>query len=240
MPDTGCRKISDIFNRKFKKNRGETVGKTFVNDLLRNHQYEIRILQRKMKHKKPKHVPRNIIWAIDLTEKTDASGIKKLILGIIEHGTRACLCLEAIENKSSLNLLRYLIIIIKKYGKPKYIRTDNESVFTSGFFRLSLWLLKIRHQTIDPCCPWQNGKIERFFGTVKERLNQWEVESLTQLNHTLGQFRFWYNFVRPHQHLEGKTPAEVWNKKDIFKTKIKREYWFEACDGLLTGYYLPI
>ena len=37
---------------------------------------------------------------------------------------------------------------------------------------LALRLMGIRHQRIDPHCPWQNGRIERFFGTLKPHLRQ--------------------------------------------------------------------
>jgi len=116
----------------------------------------------------------------------------------------------------------------------------NETVFTSWLFKFSLWLIGIRHQLIEKSCPWQNGKIERFFGTLKEKLDQWQVGSREQLNGALVQFRFWYNHIRPHQNLYGKTPAEVWSGIDVFTKKPKKEYWFEAWDGLLTGFYLKL
>jgi transposase InsO family protein len=53
-------------------------------------------------------------------------------------------------------------------------------VFTSVRFRLTLWLLGIQHQRIDPHCPWQNGRVEQFFGTLKEKLDQWEVTRLPE------------------------------------------------------------
>ncbi len=85
-----------------------------------------------------------------------------------------------------------------------------------------------------------NGRVERFFGTLKDKLNQWEVDSLNQLNGALGQFQFWYNHVRPHQRLDSRTPAEIWQGIDIYTQRPKQEYWFEAWDGLLTGYYLRL
>jgi len=88
--------------------------------------------------------------------------------------------------------------------------------------------------------PWQNGRIERFFGTLKEKLNQWQVGNPQQLSGALVQFRFWYNHVRPHQNLDGRTPAEVWRGADIYAKGHKHEYWFEAWDGLLTGFYLEL
>jgi hypothetical protein len=58
------------------------------------------------------------------------------------------------------------------------------------------------------------------------------------LDNFLHQFRFWYNFVRPHQHLNGKVPAEVWMKRTF---NAKKSMWYEDEDetGLLRGYYLP-
>jgi putative transposase len=87
-------------------------------------------------------------------------------------------------------------------------------------------------------CPWQNGRIERLFGTLKQKLDQWGIAGFNALNGSLAEFRFFYNFVRPHQNLDGRTPAEAWAGKNPFATKIKSEYWFETWDGLLQGYYL--
>lgn len=129
---------------------------------------------------------------------------------------------------------------VARYGKPGFLRTDNEPIFTSRLFRFGVWLIGIRYQLADKGCPWQNGRIERFFGTLKEKLDQWQVNGPEQLGGALVQFRFWYNHIRPHQNLDGKTPAEVWRGADIFAKEPKKEYWFEAWDGLLTGFYLEL
>ena len=34
------------------------------------------------------------------------------------------------------------------------------------------WALGIRHQRTEPHCPWQNGRVERFFGTLKASLDR--------------------------------------------------------------------
>lgn len=239
MKTAGCRSIADSFNRRFAI-KGMSVGKTFVNGIIRKHEYEIRILRKKHKHRKPKPVPLNRVWAMDLTGKQDAGGQVHHILGLVEHGSRANLCLQGLKDKASITLLRHLLDAIEKYGKPQFLRTDNEAVFTSRLFRFGLWLLGIKQQRTDIGCPWINGRVERFFGTLKKKLSQWEVDSLEQLNNALVPFRFWYNHVRPHQNLDGRTPAEVWAGVDVYTAKPKKEAWFEAWDGLLTGYYLRL
>ena len=239
MRDAGtCRAIEKSFNRRFARKKHMTVGRTFVNELIRKHRYQIEVEQRRIKNRKPQPLPKNLVWGLDLTGKTDLSQTTHCVLAILEHASRAALWLEALQSKSSWALIGKLVQAIQRYGKPRIIRTDNESVFASRVFRLALLLLRIRHQRTDPGCPWQNGRVERFFGTLKWKLDRLLVESLPALNTALGEFRFFYNHVRPHQNLGGRTPAEAWTGIDPFKAKVMREYWFEAWDGLLCGYYL--
>jgi transposase InsO family protein len=238
MPQAGCRSIADTCNRRFAASRKITVGKTYVHQVLQQHDYEIQILRRNLKHTKPKNVPRNLIWGIDLTGKTDTSGKLHALFGILDHGSRALLYLQALHDKTSRTLLDCLIEIIRTHGKPKIIRTDNEAIFTSRVFRRGLILLGIRHQLTDPGCPWQNGRIERLFGTLKQKLDQWQVPDFAQLNRDLDVFRHWYNHIRPHQNIDGRTPAEVWNGINPYTKPPRQEHWFEAWDGLLAGYCL--
>lgn len=161
-----------------------------------------------------------------------------MILGLLDHGSRGLLTLAALPDKTSWTLLGHLFLAVGKYGRPRSLRTDNEACFTGRVFRSVLWLAGIRRQRSDPGCPWQNGRIERLFGTLKQKLDSWEVASFKALNHSLSEFRFFYNHVRPHQHLQDWTPAEVWSRVDPYAAKVKGEYWFEAWDGLLQGYYL--
>ncbi len=238
LPRAGCRAVADCFNRRFAERRKVTVGKTFVSDLIRTHGYEIKVLRRGIRRAKPRRVPRNLVWALDLTGKGTLDGSTRMILGILEHASRAALWLEALESKSSWRLINRLIQAIRRYGKPRLVRTDNEAVFASKTFRLALLALGIRHQRSAPHSPWENGRVERFFGTLKESLDRLAVDSLGPLQEALREFRFFYNHVRPHQNLAGATPAEAWAGIDPFKAGIRNEYWFEAWDGLLCGYYL--
>ncbi len=241
MPRAGCRSIADLCNRRNLQcaaSRNVTVGKTFVHQALQQHAYEVQDLRREINYAKPRSVPCNLIWGIDLTGKTDAAGRLHALLGILDHGSRAVLRLQALTGKTSRSLLDSLRATIRIHGKPKLIRTDNEAIFTSREFRRGLQKLGIRHQRTDPGCPWQNGRVERFFGMLKQTLDQWQVPDLMQLNRDLGVFRGWYTHIRPHQNLGGRTPAEVWCGIDPYTKPPKRECWFEAWDGLLTGYRL--
>ena len=145
----------------------------------------------------------------------------------------------ALKDKTTITLLSCLFHAIKQYGKPKIIRTDNEAVFTAKLFTLSLWLLGIKHQTTELHSPWQNGRIERFFGTLKQNINQWSVDSLEQFNQDLHLFIFWYNKIRTHNNLNGRTPDEVWSNKCIKHYTSENTLYFNEWEGLLTGFYHP-
>jgi len=214
------------------------VGKSFVAVSLRRHRYEVEVMRRRLKHRVPSPPPPNLVWGLDMTGKTDTQGKLHMILGMVDHGSRALLSLVALPNKCSWTLLGYLFLAIGQYGKPRAVRTDNEACFTSRVFRAVLTLAGIRQQRSDPGCPWQNGRIERLFGTLKRKLDQWEVAGFEALQGSLGEFQFWYNHVRAHQHLGGATPAEAWAGVNPFAVKHKSEIWFEAWNGLLQGYYL--
>jgi len=88
-----------------------------------------------------------------------------------------------------------------------------------------LRLLGIRPQRTDPHCPWQNGRVERLIGTVKRMLRQHLIEDVLSLDRALAHTRGVYNHLRPHQHLHGRTPAEVWAGVDVFAPTRKDRRW---------------
>ncbi|WP_152227177.1 integrase core domain-containing protein [Pseudomonas sp. SCB32] len=238
MPKAGCRQLTDTFNRLHARRRQMTVSKSFVAYTLCREQYAIECRRRALRRREPYSPERNAVWALDMTGKQDVHGEQHAIFGLIDHGTRRLLRLENLTNKNAWTLLGHLFLAIGRYGRPAAIRTDNERVFTGKVFSGVVRLAGIRYQRTDRGCPWQNGRIERLFGTLKAKLDQWRVLDGGQLQAALQTFHFWYNAVRPHQKLNGRTPLEVWNGVDPYRRALKRVEWFEAWDGLLSGFYL--
>jgi Integrase core domain len=78
---------------------------------------------------------------------------------------------------------------------------------------------------------------------LKQKLDQICVEDFTQLNFALREFKNWYNDIRPHQGLDGCTPAEAraWltgkiSAELLDEKAIESVTPFVAWDGLLMGY----
>jgi len=234
MPDNGCGSIANTFNRLY-LTKGESVSKTFVYEKLKAHAYQVKCKRRDMKSRCPKASAINVTWGIDLTT-INIDGRQRLILGIIVHASRALLCLQELKSKHSIIILREVIQTIKLYGFSPKIRTDNETCFTSKLIKLALKLLTIKRQTTDIACPWQNGRIERCFGTFKQKWRQVTFNPpLCQLQTELNIYQTWYNIIRTYSNLDGRTPAEIFTRA-IPNGKAKL---VTAWDGVLVGYYFP-
>lgn len=213
-----------------------TVGKSFVATVLREHRYAVADLRRCHKHRVPASLPTNAVWAIDMTGKGDTKGRIHVILGILDHGARKLLRLDKLVRRTSWTLLGHLCLAIAAHGKPAALRTDNEACLTSRTFRAALALMRIRHERTAPGCPWQNGRIERAFGTLKHKLDLVQIADARELGTLLASFRFWYNAIRPHQHLGGRTPDETWHGIDPYARPPREVRWFSAWDGMLAGF----
>jgi putative transposase len=243
MGRAGSRQIATTFNRLHQAHASHacTVGKTFVADCIKVNQYALAQLRRDMRSQLPRPVPVNAVWAMDMTFYTDASGAQHGALGMLDHGSRLVLCLQTLLQRNSWAMLGHLCFAIAKYGKPRKLRTDNERVFTSFVFTTFLKLAGIRHQRTQTCAPWQNGRMERLFGTLKPLLRQLVIPTKAALQLALDEFTLFYNHARPHQNLGGLTPAEKWcrySKADLAQRPPKPAVLVQALDGLLVGYWM--
>ncbi|HFD14575.1 MAG TPA: transposase [Epsilonproteobacteria bacterium] len=232
LPYDGCRKIAIHFNKMY-ADKNISVSKSYVYRIFIAYGYEILQQRKEMRNKQPYKKDKNQLWHMDLTTID-----KRQIFGVIDSGTRALLKLKHLQSKSTINLIRTLLDAIELYGKPKTIRSDNEKVFTSKLMKLALWLLGIKRETTQIESPWQNGKIERLFGTMKQSFTELVFPTVQSLNEGLREFRFFYNHVRLHQHLDYNTPANAWDNKPMSTSKTARAIvYYEGLCGNVAGFY---
>jgi putative transposase len=106
----------------------------------------------------------------------------------------------------------------KEYGLPLSIRTDNGPPFATttigGLSRLSVWLMRlgITPERIQPGKPAQNGRLERLHRTLKAETAQPPQATLRAQQKAFDRFREEYNYQRPHQALNQKTPASHYTR----------------------------
>lgn len=100
----------------------------------------------------------------------------------------------------------------REFGLPAAIRTDNGPPFASaglaGLSRLAVWWIRlgILPERIEPGCPEQNGRHERFHETLKAETASPPCATLSRQQHRFADFQNEYNSVRPHEALGMRTP----------------------------------
>ncbi|HSY26686.1 MAG TPA: integrase core domain-containing protein [Burkholderiaceae bacterium] len=230
------RKAQEAFDR-LHAHTGMTVSVDTVYRWVQKHLSDMEVVRRETRNRFPVHTPANLRWCLDGTGKVDAQGINHVILGILDHGTRRILTLVRPTQANAENILAEVANAVSLFGKPSLIRTDNASIFHSAVFLAGMTAMGIRHEFIAPGKPWQN-RIERFFWTLKQKLNLVVPNDGAALDRLLAEFSCWYNVVRSHQHLHGLTPMEAWRGINPYATPPKSVHPCSAWDGLLRGLYI--
>jgi transposase InsO family protein len=119
-------------------------------------------------------------------------------------------------NTKCARVRRVLERLFRVYGLPLALQTDNGSPFVctrsrGGLSRLSVWLvsLGVRIVRSRPGCPQDNGGHERMHRDMVE-LQQTPARSRRGQQRACDEWLIDFNHVRPHQALNGKTPAEAY------------------------------
>lgn len=145
------------------------------------------------------------------------------LVAVIDDATRLVWA-DIVSDIKSLTIM-FSVLGIFNMLKARYnitfseVITDNGSEFGSGpntknkiehpFERLLLEL-HIKHRYTKPYRPQTNGKIERFWRTLNEDLlEDYSFENMEEFERELAEYLAYYNEMRPHQGLNGKTPAEI-------------------------------
>jgi hypothetical protein len=130
---------------------------------------------------------------------------------------------EVIEDITALTTmfaaLRCMRMLKEKFGiQFEEIIADNGPEFGPAVsqnkrnhpFERMLMETGIKRRYIQPYRPQTNGKVERFWRTLKEDLiEETDFDSLQELEDELLQYLVYYNWERPHQGIAGKKPIDM-------------------------------
>ncbi|MBL3610577.1 IS3 family transposase [Rhodovulum sulfidophilum] len=149
-------------------------------------------------------------WSLDFLSDTFGACRKFRILAVNDDCCRENLALIADTSISGTRVARELDALVRIYGKPTCIVSDNGTEFTSK--AILKWANDngVEWHYIAPGKPQQNGYIESFNGSLRDEcLNEEIFDSLADARRRLALWRYDYNNVRPHSSLGNKTPAEA-------------------------------
>ena len=149
-------------------------------------------------------------WSLDFLSDTFGACRKFRVLAINDDCCRQNLTLIADTSISGTRVARELDALVKIYGKPACIVSDNWTKFTSK--AVLQWANEngVEWHYIDPGKPKQNGYIESFNGSLRDACLTEEIfDSLSDARRKLALWRYDYNNVRLLSSLSNQTPAEA-------------------------------
>lgn len=155
----------------------------------------------------------NSVWSYDFVEDRTASGSKLRLLTVLDEHTRECLAIEVARYQRSQDVILTLSRLMRLYGKPQFIRSDNGSEFTATAVMKWLRDANVGPAFIEPGKPWQNGFLESFHDKLRsECLNREWFLSTREAKIIIERWRLFYNHERPHSALGYQPPAKVANR----------------------------
>ncbi len=159
---------------------------------------------------------------------------RRYLVCVIDDCTRIAWA-EVVEDIKSLSVMfttmRLFNLLQSKYQiQFAEVMSDNGAEFASRRnldthpFERMLQELGVKHRYTRPYRPQTNGKVERFWRTLNEDMIEGTTfETLEEFKDELEQYLIYYNELRPHQGLNGKTPKqkneECQKTKPILSTK---------------------
>jgi putative transposase len=159
----------------------------------------------------------NDVWSADYKgEFRLASGPYCFPFTLSDAYSRYLLSCRAQSSTSLLGAKSALTEAFRRYGLPWAIRTDNGTPFVghgiSGLSQLGVWWIKlgILHQRIAPGRPDQNGRHERMHRTLKAEATRPPEGSNDAQQTRFDAFGYEFNHERPHEALEQRTPASLY------------------------------
>jgi putative transposase len=158
----------------------------------------------------------NHVWAYDFVFDWSESGRQLKMLTVEDEFTRECLAVEVDHRMGAGRVCEVLMKIMTRRGAPAYVRSDNGPEFIAKVLMKMLSEKGVQCRHIDPGSPWQNGKNERFNGTLRSECT--EMETFHHRDHARAVcrlFQRYYNTERPHSSWDYQTPEEFARRHGI-------------------------
>lgn len=159
----------------------------------------------------------NSIWTADFKGQFKTlDGIYCYPLTVQDGCSRYLLGCQGLIGTRFVETKRVFGRLFSEYGLPTRIRTDNGVPFASmalgRLSRLSVWWIKlgILPDLIEPASPQQNGRHERMHKTLKADCTIPPAGNRSAQQRRFNEFRTYFNEVRPHESLDDRTPASVY------------------------------
>ena len=216
-PFAGARMLRDVLRRD-----GHSVGRRHVATLMRR--MELTALYRKPRtsQRHPAHrvypyllrqlaISRpNQVWAADITYIPMARGFV-YVLVVLDWASRRVLAWRLSNTLTTDFCLEAVREAITRYGRPEIFNTDQGCQFTSHEFTGLLNDHGIQISMDGTGCWRDNVFVERLWRSLKyEEIYLHAYETVHDAHQGVARYVTFYNQIRPHRALDGRTPDRVY------------------------------
>ena len=162
----------------------------------------------------------NEMWQADITHWRLAGGQDVEILNMIDDHSRLFLASRAFPTAKAADVVDVFRSAIDLHGAPASLLCDNGAVFTATprggkvLLQSEMERLGVVAKNSRPYHPQTCGKVERLHQTLKRYLaRQVPAKTLSELQAQLDAFGHYYNAIRPHRALGGRTPLQAYSAR---------------------------
>lgn len=152
----------------------------------------------------------NQIWQTDITYIKTQHGFVYLT-ALIDLYSRVVVGYRISNDLCATHCIDVLEDAISKYVKPEIVNSDKGSQYTSDLWIKTLTKYNIRISMTGKGRCNDNAHIERLWRSLKyEGIFLYKWNSMLSLKENILKWIKWYNYERPHQSLNYKTPYEIY------------------------------
>ena len=162
-------------------------------------------------------------WIADETMIDLDKGVKVWFWDVIDADTRFLLASRVSISRTTRDAKALIQDAVKKAGKaPKMIITDKMKSYPDGIFTTLGSMTEHLQSSPFKIASESTSKVERFHETLKERTKVMKAfRDIETLITFASGFLVYYNYLKPHEALEGKTPAEKAKVRYTTKTWVE-------------------
>jgi putative transposase len=171
------------------------------------------------------------LWSVDLMRCESLMLRTYWILVVMDQYTRRIIGFGIHPGVvDGMALCRMFKRAIRGAGVPKYLSSDHDPLFHFHQWQANLRILDIREIKTIPYLPISHPFVERLIGTVRrECLDQSLFWTGGDLELKLDAFREFYNKYRTHAAIQGQSPIDTADGKNI---RFESYCWRKHCRGL--------
>ncbi|KKL09013.1 hypothetical protein LCGC14_2570110, partial [marine sediment metagenome] len=163
----------------------------------------------------------NDLWQIDIAGVQTVGHLKQVyLIALLDDCSRFVVAARYFKDQKGMNVIKIIRDGVLGHGRPNEILADNGAQFRNVLGDLGtkysrlLKSLGIKPIFAKPYHPQTKGKLERWFGTVKQMFlieARFFVKhnpecTLAKFNQMLEEWVKWYNSEKPHRNLPNKCP----------------------------------